>query len=637
MIDNKLNKKAQPSQKIIENLINLHTSGKLDDAKKKIVSYIKKFPKAFTLYNILGAIFADENKLEEAVNYHQKAIKINPSYAEGYNNLAIALQKLKRLDEAINNYKIALRLKPNFTQVYNNLATALKYLNKFDEALINCKKAIDLRPDFADAHNNLGTILKDLNRMEESCECFNKAIKLKTNYAEAYYNLGIVLKKLGKIEESIENYQKAAKIKPGYHEAYNNYLFNLHYLTKYDDQYYITAAKEFRHSLKKIENSLCIPYQYKKHPKKIKIGFISGDFREHPIGFFLLDTLKHLKNKNLKLFAYSNFIKKDNLSTKIKCHFANWHEIANLNDLEVINQIRKDGINILFDLSGHSAHNRLPIFINKPAPVQVSWAGYLASTGIPEMDYIMGDPYVTPPESKSQFAENILCLPNIWVCLSKPNFEVKKIDFTPAAKNGFVTFGCFNNLDKLNEKVINLWAKILSSVPSSKLILKNPMLKNKHIKKKIIDQFEKHKINMKKLVLEKGSQRKELLESYNRIDIGLDPFPYSGGTSSFEAIWMGVPVLTKKGSKFISCTTKSINRNIGMSNWIAHDENEYLMKAIEFSKNLEQLSKIRKNLILTAPDSPLFNASLFAEQFKNLIWKIWEKFNNKNILDTIRL
>jgi predicted O-linked N-acetylglucosamine transferase (SPINDLY family) len=163
------------------------------------------------------------------------------------------------------------------------------------------------------------------------------------------------------------------------------------------------------------------------------------------------------------------------------------------------------------------------------------------------------------------------------------------------------------------------------------------MLKNKHIKKKIIDQFEKHKINMKKLVLEKGSQRKELLESYNRIDIGLDPFPYSGGTSSFEAIWMGVPVLTKKGSKFISCTTESINRNIGMSNWIAHDENEYLMKAIEFSKNLEQLSKIRKNLILTAPDSPLFNASLFAEQFKNLIWKIWEKFNNKNILDTIRL
>jgi len=630
MIDKKLNKEIQPSQKIIENLINLHTSGKLDDAKKKIVSYIKKFPKAFALYNILGAILANENKLEEAVNYHQKAIEINPSYAEGYNNLAVALQKLERLDEAVNNYKIALKLKPNFAQVYNNLATALKYLNKFDEALINCKKAIDLKPDFADAHNNLGTILKDLNRMEESYECLNKAIKLKTDYAEAYYNLGIVLKKLGKIEESIENYQKAVKIKPGYHEAYNNYLFNLHYLTKYDDQYYITVAKEFRHSLKKIENNLCIPYQYKKDPKKIKIGFISGDFKEHPVGFFLSDTLKYLK-KSFELFAYSNFKKKDNLTIKIKSHFTNWCEIVDLNDLEVINKIRKDGINVLFDLSGHSAHNRLPIFINKPAPVQVSWVGHLASTGIPEIDYIMGDPYVTPPESKNQFVENILRLPNIWCCLSKPDFEVKKIKFTPATKNGFITFGCFNNLYKLNEKVINLWAKILDSVPNSRLILKNSMLKNKHIKKKIIDQFEKYKINIEKLVLEKGSSRKELLESYNKIDITLDPFPYSGGTSSFESIWMAVPVLTKKGSKFISCTAESINRNMGMSDWIANDENEYIIKAIEFSRNLKQLSKIKKKLILVTPESPLFNASLFAEQFKNLILQIWEKFNNKNI------
>jgi predicted O-linked N-acetylglucosamine transferase (SPINDLY family) len=626
----KLNKETQPRQKIIEDLINLHATGKLDDAKKKILSYIKKFPKAFTLFNILGAVLTDQNKLEEAVNYHQKAIKINPNYAEGYNNLGVALQKLKQLDEAVNNYKIALKLKPNLAQAYNNLATALKDLNKFDEALINCKKAIDLKPDFANAHNNLGTVLKDLNRMEESYECLNKAIKLKTDYAEAYYNLGIVLKKLGKIEESVENYQKAVKIKPGYHEAYNNYLFNLNYLTKYDNQYYIAVAKEFRHGLKKIENNLCTPYQYKKHPKKIKIGFISGDFKEHPVGFFISDTLKYLK-KNFELFAYSNFKKKDNLTVKIKSHFTNWREIVDLNDLEVINEIRKDGINVLFDLSGHSANNRLPIFINKPAPVQISWVGYAASTGIPEIDYIIGDPYVTPPESKSQFVENILCLPNIWCCLSKPDFEAKKMEFAPAIKNGFVTFGCFNNLDKLNEKVINLWAKILDSVPNSRLVLKNSMLKNKHAKKKIIDQFEKRKINIKKLVLEEGSPRKELMESYNKIDITLDPFPYSGGTSSFESIWMAVPVLTKKGSKFISCTTESINRNIEMSDWVAHDENEYVIKAMEFSKNLKQLSKIKKKLLLMAPESPLFNASLFAEQFKNLIWQIWEKFNNKNI------
>ena len=626
----KLNSETQPNQKIIENLIDLRSRGKLDEAKKNTLDYIKKFPKAFSLYNILGAVLTDQNKLEEAIKHHQKAVEINPNYAEGYNNLGVALQKLNRLDEAVNNYKKALTLKPSLPQIYNNLATALKYLNKLDEALTSCKTAIDLNPNFADAHNNLGTILKDLNLMEESYNSFDKAIKLKKDYAEAYYNLGIVSKKLGKIEECVDHYQKAVKIKPNYNEAYSNYLFNLHYLTKYDNEHYIKAAKEFRYSLKKIESNLCVPYQYEKNPKKIKIGFISGDFKEHPVGYFISDTLKYLK-ENFELFAYSNFKKEDNLTLKIKSYFTGWCEIVDLNDLEVVNKIRKDGINILFDLSGHSAHNRLPIFINKPAPMQMTWVGYAASTGIPEIDYIVGDPYVTPSDRKNQFAENILCLPNIWCSFSKPDFEVKKINFTPSTKNNFITFGCFNNLNKLNEKVINLWAKILYSVPNSRLVLKNSMLKNKYIKKKIIDQFEKHKINTNKLILEEGSSRKELMESYNKIDITLDPFPYSGGTSSFESIWMAVPVLTLKGSRFISCTAESINHNIEMSDWVADNEHEYISKAIEFSKNPKQLSEIKKKLMQLASGSPLFNAPLFAEKFQNLIYKIWNNFTDKNI------
>ena len=301
---------------------------------------------------------------------------------------------------------------------------------------------------------------------------------------EAYDNLGIVLKKLGKLEESIESYKKAIKIDPNYYEAYSDYLFNLLYLIKYDHQHYIMVAKKFRHNLKKIEDNLCVSYQYNKDPKKLKIGFVSGDFKQHPVGFFLLGILKHLKNKNLELVAYSNFFKKDSLSVELKSHFANWREIENKNDVEVINQIRKDGIHILFDLSGHSAKNRLPIFINKPAPIQASWVGYAASTGIPEIDYIIGDPYVMPPESKDQFVEKTLCLPNIWCCFTKPDFKIEKIETIPALKNGFITFGCFNNFDKLNEKVIKYWAKILNVVPDSKLIIKNAMFKHKHLKKK---------------------------------------------------------------------------------------------------------------------------------------------------------
>ena len=582
------------------------------------------------MYNVLGAIFADQGKLEEAVNHHRKAVEINPSYAEGYNNLGIAFQKIKQLDEAVINYKKALKLKPNFAAAYNNLATALKHLNNLDEALINCKKAIELNPDFADAHNNLGSVLKDLDQLEQSSECFKKAIKLKPDYVEAYDNLGIVLKKFGKLEESIENHQKILKINPGYYEAYSNYLFGLLYLTKYDHQQYITVAKKFRYNLKKIENKLCVPYQYNKNPKKLKIGFVSGDFKKHPVGFFLLDTLSYLKNKNLDLIAYSNSLKKDSLTLKLKSHFTEWREIADLDDVEVINQIREDGIHILFDLSGHSANNRLPIFVNKPAPLQVTWVGYAASTGIPEIDYIIGDPHVTPPESKEHFVEKILRLPNIWCSFSKPDFKIEKIETIPALKNGFVTFGCFNNLHKLNEKVINSWAKILNTVPDSRLILKNGMFKYKHLKEKIIYLFKKHHINIDRLILEGGSPRKELLETYNKIDIALDPFPYSGGTTSFEAIWMEVPVLTKKGSTFVSRTTESINYNCGLYDWVAIDENEYIAKAIEFSANLELLSETKKNLRQGAHNFPLFTASLFAEHFKDNLWQIWTKYINKN-------
>ena len=340
--------------------------------------------------------------------------------------------------------------------------------------------------------------------------------------------------------------------------------------------------------------------------------------------------MNHLKNKNLELIAYSNSQTKDNLSVKLKSHFTEWREIVVLDDVEVINQIREDGIHILVDLAGHTRKNRLPIFVNKPAPLQVSWAGHLASTGIPEIDYIIGDPHVTPPESKEHFVEKILRLPNIWCSFSKPDFKIEKIETIPALKNGFVTFGCFNNPNKLNEKVINSWAKILNVVPDSRLILKNGLFRYKLLKEKIIYLFKKHHINIDRLILEEGSPRKELLETYNKIDIALDPFPYSGGTTSFEAIWMEVPVLTKKGSTFISRSTESINYNSGLSDWVATDENEYIAKAIEFSGNLKLLSETKKNLRQGAHNSPLFNASLFAEHFKDNMWQIWKKYINKN-------
>ena len=340
----------------------------------------------------------------------------------------------------------------------------------------------------------------------------------------------------------------------------------------------------------------------------------------------LSGTLKNLKNKNLELIAYSNFSKKDNFNFKLKSHFDSWHEIGDKKDIEVINQIRKDRINILFDLSGHTGKNRLPIFMSKPAPVQISWGSYPGFIGIPEIDYIIGDPYVTPKKENKYFTEKVFVLPNIWICFTPPEFEVK-IEELPAIKNKYITFGSFNNLPKINEKVVSLWSKILKAVPKSKIFLKSHVLNDLYFKKLIINNFEKNNINSNSIILEGRSSRKEYFNSYNKVDIALDPFPYSGGITTFEAIWMGVPVLTKKGNKrFASHQSESINYNSEMSDWIAKDENEYLDKAIKFAANVNELKKIRKNLRKKTINLPAFNSTLFAEDFNKALWDIWDNF-----------
>jgi len=617
---------TQPDQQTIDEVLNLFKSGKLNKAKIKIENYIKKFPKSFVLFNILGAVYAGQDELEVAINHHKKSVEINPDYAEGYNNLGIAFQKLSLFEEAVKNYKKTLKLKPDFSLAYNNLGVVLKSLNKLDEALLTSKKAIELDPKFADAHNNIGAILQDLGNYDEAYKFYKKAIKLKSSYSEAYYNLGILLKKLGKIEECVENFQKAVTANQKNNRAYSNYLFNLNYLTKYDDNYYIEEAKKFGFGLKKIDDQLCIPYKYNVNPKKLTVGFVSADFRNHPVGYYLIDTLKYLKKKNIKLVAYHNSTKTDDLTEKLKRHFEIWHIIEDKNDLKVINLIRKDRVHILIDMSGHTKGNRLPIFVNKPAPIQVTWAGHLASTGIPEIDYIIGDKYVTPLENKNQFVENILQLPNIWCCLSKPDFKIKKEISSPALKNGFITFGCFNNTAKLNDKVIKYWSKLLNNVPNSRLILKNQKLESIYVTKNIKNQFKKNNIGLSKLILEGGSHRKELLETYNKIDVALDPFPYSGGTTSFESIWMGVPLYVLKGKTFLSKCGESINNNLGMCEWVANDEKEYYFKILELTSDFNKLSQTRENLINKVNDSTLFDSFLFACNFDKILWRIWKKF-----------
>jgi len=286
--------------------------------------------------------------------------------------------------------------------------------------------------------------------------------------------------------------------------------------------------------------------------------------------------------------------------------------------------VKSHEIDILIDLSGHTAYNRLPMFAYRPAPVQVSWLGYFATTGLSEMDYFIGDPWTAPAEEDALFVEQIWRLPETYLCFSHPavNIDVGPL---PAITEGHITFGCFNGLRKLNDKVIDLWVQILDAVPNSILFLKCPQLKDKSTQDVVLKQFADRGIVAERLVLEGPSPRADLLASYNRVDIALDPFPYPGGTTSVESLWMGVPVITMKGDRFLARVGETIAQNIGMPEWIATSPDDYVAKAVDLSRDLNRLSAARAGLRQKIESSPLFDAPRFARHFSEAMWAMWQQ------------
>ena len=662
MILDKANVQKNSDKKEIELILKLFNSNKINEAEKKIKEQFKKNRKSPILFNILGAILVNKNNIDQAIVNYKKSIELDPNYAQAYNNLGIAFHKIHKTDEAIIHYKRAIELNKNFAEFFYNLGNALRDQNKFTksieyfqkaieikstyaeafnslalsqedlgkkkEAVENYKKAIKIKPDFAEAYNNLGKLYIDMLEFNESLSCIKTAIKLKPSYEKAYNSLGNILHNLGRFDDATEAFEKAINIKTDYATAYSNLLFNLNYKLNFNSEYYLSVAKKFSKNCKPIKKKLSFNYNYEKKPKKIKLGLMSADFGNHPGGYFTLSTLREIKKKNFELIAYSTADRNDEFSFHFRPLFSKWHSIETKTDEEVVGQIFKDGIHILIDLQGHSAKNRLPVFIHKPAPIQATWLGQ-GSTGISEIDYFIGSKHITPKAEQNHYVEEIISLPEISQCFTTPDFDLN-INSLPAIKNKFITFGCVNKITKINDEVISLWSKILTLVSNAKIIIKNKDLNNQEISESILLKFEKNNINRNRIILEGQSKtRKELLEIYSKIDICLDPFPFQGNTSTIEAIWMGVPVIVLKGNRYLFHFGESINSNLKMYDWIAENYEDYISKTIKLSSNIDNLSEIRKNLRSKAINSPIFDSKRFGDNFSKILWDMWKKFELK--------
>jgi predicted O-linked N-acetylglucosamine transferase (SPINDLY family) len=359
--------------------------------------------------------------------------------------------------------------------------------------------------------------------------------------------------------------------------------------------------------------------------RPLRIGFVSGDFRRHPVGYFLEDVLASLPKTSLQLVAYANQVREDEVTDRLRPHFDFWRNIRSLNDDEAAAQIRADGIDILVDLSGHTKANRLLVFARKPAPVQVTYLGYFTSTGLKSIDYFLVDRWQAPEGEQLYYSETPFRQPGHHLCFTPPRLDIP-VGPLPALRNGHVTFGNFNILAKMNDAVVASWSEILKAVPGSRLFLKSEQLDGDDVAASVHARFAAHGISADRLELEGKSPFDEYLASYQRVDIALDPFPYNGGTVTVQALWMGVPVLTLRGDCHVGRNGTSILSALDMPEWVAQDGADYIERATQLAGGLTALAALRETLRPRLLASSLCDAPRFARDLEAAfreMWRMW--------------
>ena len=503
-----------------------------------------------------------------------------------YNILGIIEATNKKNDEAINYFNLAVEIDKYYLHSLLNLSR-LSYINK----------------DF----QNIITLLKNYNLK------FPENDKVISTLADLCFSAGF-------LEDTIYFHKKL--IETGKHRANDlaALIFLLNYSNKYSDKEYKKYCKLYDDILSKnITNYNIVSDEH----DKAKIGFLSNDLRDHSVGYFLKDFIKKLNEKNFKTIAFNLFKnnKNDLFTSELKNSFTEWYDVSDLNDKDLSDLIYSKKIYYLLDLGGYSTGNRLQVFKNKPVPVQFSWLGYCNNTYIDEIDYMVVDENVIEHKNNLN-SGNLIKMPKIWNSLSKLD-DVRVNDLPFIGKNTF-NFGCFNNFLKISEDTIEIWSKILTKFSNSNLVLKNSVSADKNYKKYLTKKF-KNKIDENRIIiLNYEKDKRKHLEQYLNIDLGLDTFPYNGVTTTFESLWMGVPVITLKGDKFVSRCGYSINKNARLNEFIANTKEEYISIALNSSAStgIENLKKLRKDLRSKIIKSPLFNIDDYTDEFVKQLKKI---------------
>jgi len=561
-------------------------------------------------------------RLAEAEAIYRALLGAVPPHADVMHLLASNLMLQCRHHEAVALLEHVTSLQPQSAEACYNLGGALNALGKCERAAQSFEKALDLRPDFVEALSSLGNTLTAAGRLDEAELSYRRALGLRPDFAEAVYNLGNLLHLEGRLGEAIDCYRSAFTLRPSFVAAHSNYVYALNFDPGYEPQRvfeeHLAWARRHAEPLQRF----IPPHANEAVPgRRLRIGYVSPNFRNHAAAYFFEPVLACHDARQFQTFCYSDVLQADEYTARLRQFSSEWRECAHLTDEELAEQILRDRIDILVDLTGHTERNRLLAFARKPAPIQVTWNGYANTTGMSAMDYRITDALADPPGMTEHLhTEQLIRMPDVYMVFRAPDASPAVNDL-PAARSGGVTFGSFNALSKLTPQVVQAWSRILSAIPGARLLLCT--LPAGRTRERVGEMFAANGLDSSRLELHGRLPLREFLALHHRADIALDPFPFSGTTTTCHSLWMGLPVVTLAGKSHVSRVGVSMLTNIGLTGMIANSVDDYVNIATSLANDPGSLRALRGGLRDRMLNSPLTDAGRFTRYLEDRFRQIW--------------
>ncbi len=603
----------------------LKTQGHLEEAIDCYQQAVARQPKMAEAHNNLGNALVQNGQADEALACYRQAIVLVPDYVDAHANLGNALRELGRLDEAISAYNRAVELRPSHTQALNNLGVVYRTLGQFDRAAECYQRVLQFAPKFFQAQVNLGNVLKELGRLDEAVDCYRRSLEVAPDDPEAHNSLGVTLQLRGQLAEAIAEHRAAVRLDPEHSRRHSSLVYTLLRDPALSPrQLFDEHLGWARRHAEPLTAQAPEPANDRTPERRLRVGYVSDHFRKHAVNYFVEPILAAHDHANFEIFGYATSFLRDETTKRLVQHADTWRDVAGWSDERLAQLVRSDQIDILVDLAGHIGGNRLLAFARRPAPVQVTYLGYQATTGMSAMNYRLTDAYADPPGTTEAFhTEALVRLPRTFF-VYQPSRTAPPVGPLPAESNGHVTFGSFNNLSKVTPEVLAAWAEILRCVPDAKLrVLAHT---TPWIEQHVRETFQRERVDAGRIELARCCPHDAYLKLISGVDIALDPFPFQGHTTTCDCLWQGVPVVSWAGETYVERFGASGLVSVGLEELVAGSREEYVDVAAGLAGDRARLKTLRAELRERMRRSPILDAATFTRNLETAYREMWSRW-----------